>query len=79
MDKPNNKNRIENGSKLEDLEGWFAKDVSNFVKILIKLEFLNHDKINQSETFPKKTRLPGLSNELRNLLDSSSNKKVIAY
>jgi hypothetical protein len=38
MDKPNNKNCIENGSKLEDLEGWFAKDVSNFVKILTKFK-----------------------------------------
>ncbi len=41
------------------------KDISNFVKTLVKLKFLNQDKSNQSETFPKKTSRTGLFNELR--------------
>jgi hypothetical protein len=65
MGESNKKNRIENGSKLEKLEGWFANDVAWFTKILIKLKFLNQNKSNQNETFSKKTSPPGLFNKLK--------------
>ncbi len=65
MDESNKKNRIENESKLENLEGWFAEGTSHFVKILLKLEFLNQGKSNQGENYSKKTSPPGLSNELK--------------
>jgi hypothetical protein len=61
----NKKNRTENGSKLEALDGWFAKDISNFIKILAKLKFLNEDETNQSETFQKKLVLQGYPMNLK--------------
>jgi hypothetical protein len=57
----NKKNRIESGSKLEDLEGWLAW----FTKILIKLKFLNQDKSNQNETFSKKPVFQGYPMNLK--------------